>query len=93
MEDMFHAYIAGMDTLALGLIKAAEIIEDGRIDSFVTERYASWTKGIGEKIRKHEVTLEDCAAYAAEMKAPANPGSGRQEYLEAVVNNILFASK
>ena len=32
-EDMFHAFILGMDTFALGLIKAAEIIEDGRIDT------------------------------------------------------------
>lgn len=30
VEDMFYAYILGMDTFALGLIKAAEIIEDGR---------------------------------------------------------------
>ncbi|MBQ6321370.1 MAG: recombinase family protein [Lachnospiraceae bacterium] len=34
-EDMFHAYILGMDTFALGLIKAAAMIEDGRIDAFV----------------------------------------------------------
>ncbi|MBQ6257155.1 MAG: xylose isomerase, partial [Clostridia bacterium] len=64
-----------------------------RIDNFVTERYASWREGIGQKIRDHAVTLEDCAAYAAEMKKPENPGSGRQEYLEAIVNNILFGSK
>ena len=92
MEDMFYAYIAGMDSLALGLIKAAAIIEDGRIDQFLEERYASWNTGIGEKIRKHEVTLEDVAAYASEMKKPENPGSGRQEYLEGIVNNILFGS-
>ena len=89
-EDMFYAFIAGMDTFALGLIKAAEIIEDGRIDSFVRERYASYESGIGKKIREGSVTLEDCAAYAAEMKKPENPGSGRQEYLESIVNNILF---
>ena len=93
MEDMFYAYIAGMDTLALGLIKAAEIIEDGRIDRFVAERDASWNTCIGEKIRKHEVTLADCAEYAARMKKPADPGSGHQEYLEGIVNNVLFASK
>ena len=90
MEDMFYSYIAGMDSFALGLIKAAEIIEDGRIDSFVEERYASWNEGIGLKIRNHEVTLEDLAAHAAELKKPEAPGSGRQEYLESIVNNILF---
>ena len=29
-EDMFHAYILGI----LGLIKAAELIEDGELDAF-----------------------------------------------------------
>ncbi len=90
MEDMFYAYIVGMDSFALGLIKAAEIIEDGRIDSFVEERYASYNEGIGLKIREGTVTLEECAAHAAKLKKPADPGSGRQEYLEGIVNNILF---
>ena len=34
-EDMFYAFILAMDTFALGLIKAAKILEDGRIDDFV----------------------------------------------------------
>ena len=34
-EDMFIGFILGMDSFALGLIKAAEIIEDGRIDNFI----------------------------------------------------------
>ena len=90
MEDMFYAFIVVMDSFALGLIKAAEIIEDGRIDEFVKERYASYDSGIGKKIREGTVTLEECAAHAAELKKPADPGSGRQEYLEGIVNNILF---
>ena len=89
-EDMFHAYILGMDTFALGLIKAAEMIEDGRIDNFIKEKYSSYNDGIGKKIREGSVTLADCAAYASELKAPKLPGSGRQEYLESVMNNIMF---
>ena len=89
-EDMFHAFILGMDAFALGLIKAAQIIEDGRIDKFVEDRYASYKTGIGAKIRAGETTLEELAAYACEMGAPELPGSGRQEYLEAVVNNVMF---
>ena len=91
-EDMFEAFIVGMDTFALGLIKAAALIEDGRIDSFVRERYTSYETGIGKEIREGTATLESCAAHAAALKAPADPGSGRQEYLEGVVNNVLFAS-
>lgn len=89
-EDMFHAFILGMDTFALGLIKAAKIIEDGRIDSFIKERYSSYNEGIGKKIREGSTNLEELAKYACDLKTPALPGSGRQEYLEGIVNNILF---
>ena len=82
--------ILGMDAFALGLIKAAKLIEDGRIDAFIEERYASYKTGIGAKIRSGEAALEELAAYAAEMGAPANPGSGRQEYLESIVNQVIF---
>ncbi len=90
-EDMFHAFILGMDAFALGLIKAAAIIEDGTIDSFIKERYSSYETGIGKKIRNREVTLEELAAYAAELKKPELPGSGRLEYLRSVINRILFS--
>ena len=89
-EDMFHAFILGMDTFALGLLKAAKIIEDGRIDKFIADRYSSYNSGIGAKIRSGETSLEELAAYAENMGAPELPGSGIQEYLEGVVNNILF---
>lgn len=89
-EDMFHAYILGMDTFALGLIKAAAMIEDGRIDAFVEEKYASFKEGIGAKIVSGDTTLEELAAYAIDMGAPELPMSGRQEYLQGIVNQIMF---
>ena len=90
-EDMFHAFILGMDTFALGLLKAAAIIEDGRIENFIRERYASYREGIGKTIRDGSATLESLAAHAEAMGAPALPGSGRQEYLQSIVNQILFS--
>jgi len=89
-EDMFHAFILGMDTFALGLLKAAAIIEDGRLDAFIADRYASYNEGIGKTIRDGSATLESLAAYAEQMGAPALPGSGRQEYLQSILNQILF---
>ena len=90
-EDMFHAFILGMDTFALGLLKAAAIIEDGRLDAFIADRYASYNEGIGKTIRDGSATLESLAAYAEQMGAPALPGSGRQEYLQSILNQILFS--
>jgi len=89
-EDMFHAFILGMDTFALGLLKAVALIEDGRLDEFLKERYSSYETGIGARIRSKEATLEELANYAAKMQKPQMPGSGRQEYLESVMNSILF---
>ena len=79
---MFHGFILGMDTFALGLIKAAEIIEDGRINAFVEERYASYHEGIGKKIVEGNVKLEELVAYAEAMGAPKLPSSGSQEKLQ-----------
>ena len=89
-EDMFISYILGMDSFALGLIKAAELIEDGRIDSFIKEKYSSFDGELGKRIRSGGATLTELAERADALGAPKLPGSGRQEYLEAVVNQILF---
>jgi len=89
-EDIFHAFILGMDTYALGLIKAAELIEDGRLDAFIQKKYESFTSGIGQKIVQGETNLEELAAYAEKLGNTKEPQSGRQEYLNSVVNNVLF---
>ena len=89
-EDMIHAYILGMDTYALGLIKAAELIEDGRLDDFVKKKYESFGSDLGKRIRSGKTTLADLAAHAGELKTCPAPKSGRQEYLEGIVNSILF---
>ena len=91
-EDIFHSYIAGMDTFALGLRAAAKLIEDGRIDSFVSDRYSSWNTGIGADIISGKATMADLEKYALEKgDVLSSVSSGRQEMLEAVVNNILFS--
>ena len=78
-----------MDAFALGLRKALEIQADGRIDEFVRERYASYRAGIGEKIVSGKTSFEELSDYAEGLKE-IKVESGRQEYLETVVNNILF---
>lgn len=90
-EDMFAGYILGMDTFALGLMKAAALIEDGRLKKNIKDRYSSYYDSeIGRKIVSGSATFAGLAAYADSMGAPALPGSGRQEMLESIVNGILF---
>lgn len=89
-EDMFESYILGMDTFALGLLNAAKIIEDGRIDDFIKNRYISFSNGIGQKICDGKIDLEELAVYAENKGECEMPGSGKQENLEAIINQILF---
>ena len=44
-----------------------------------------------KKIVEGSVKLEDLAAYAEEMGAPKLPSSGSQEYLQSIVNTVLFS--
>ena len=89
-EDVAYAHIAGMDAFAFGLRMAFKIIEDGRIDSFVENRYASYNDGIGKRITDRSVTIEELEAHAIALGDVKNNMSGRQEYLENIMNSILF---
>lgn len=91
MDDLFYAYIAGMDTFARGLIIADRIISDGVLDNFIKERYASYESGIGEKIVKGEVGFEDLEVYAMTLTEIKNT-SGRQEMLEGLLNQYIYQS-
>ncbi|MSR44345.1 MAG: xylose isomerase [Phycisphaerales bacterium] len=88
--DLFHAHVAGMDAFAIGLKAAARIRADGRLREFVSARYASWEMTLGKEIRAGQRTLEQCAQEAQRIgETPI--ASGRQEMLEAIINDILFA--
>ena len=89
-EDMFHAYILGMDSFALGLIKAAKLIENGEIDAFVVKKYESFNGELGQRIRSGKATLVELAERAQKMGSCPTPDSGKQEYLESVVNRVMF---
>jgi len=89
-EDIFLAHIAGMDAFALGLRIADKMIRDGRIDKFVADRYASYESGIGKKIVDGNVTMAELEEYALAMGDVSTNTSGRQEYLENIMNAIMF---
>ena len=89
-EDILLAYITGMDTFALGLRIAAKIIEDGRIDEFKEDRYRSYKQGIGKKIVDNDITFEELDSYARGL-TNIEVESGRQEYLQEIINNIIFS--
>ncbi len=88
-EDLFIAYISGMDTFAKGLKVAAKLLEDKVLEDFKANRYSSYNSGIGEKIINNQVTLESLHDYALDNDNVVNQ-SGRQEMLEAILNQYIF---
>ena len=87
--DLFHAHIGGMDAFALGLKIAADIRKEGTLKDFVKQRYASWDAGIGAKIEAGQAKFEDLETYMLEKGDAAPNTSGRQEYLENLINRYL----
>lgn len=88
-EDIAYAHILGMDSFALGLRAAAAIIEDGRLDEFVTKRYSSYDSGVGADIVAGKYTLDQIADMAPACWNTVVP-SGREEYLQQIINQVLF---
>jgi xylose isomerase len=87
--DLFHAHIGGMDAYARGLKIAAAIRKDGRLAEFVQQRYASWDSGIGAKIEKGQATFADLEAYMLKKGEVTANTSGRQEFLENLINEFI----
>jgi xylose isomerase len=90
--DLFHAHIGGVDTLARSLLVAAAMVERGTLDRLREERYAEWSNELGRSIRSGDVPLEVLATGVFAGEIEPRPISGRQELLENVVNQEIWAA-
>lgn len=86
--DLVHAHIGGMDAFARGLKVAAAIRADGRLDTFVHERYASFDSELGAKVEAGKCSFAELEKYALANGEP-KLASGRQEMLENLMNEFL----
>jgi xylose isomerase len=88
-EDLLHGHIGGLDTLARGLKAGAALIEDGTYDAFLEARYAGWKEKGAQAMLNGQRTLEQIAAWVEAENINPEPRSGRQEYLENLVNRFV----
>ena len=88
-EDLFHAHVGGVDTLARGLLSAERLIADGGLERFVAERYAGWDDAFGRAILAGDLGLADLSDRILEGADDPRPRSGRQEMLENRVQRLL----
>ena len=85
-DDLLHAHIGGMDTVARSLLRAAALIERGDVARFVAERYAAWDGELGRAILTGQRSLSDLEHHVLAQRLEPVPRSGRQEMLENFVN-------
>lgn len=88
-EDLLIAHIGGMDTSARALKAAAAMIEDGTWPNFVDERYSGWNSDYWQGVLAGNVSLDDLAAKVEDEGIEPQPRSGKQEYLENVINRFV----
>ncbi|MFS0489055.1 xylose isomerase [Leadbetterella byssophila] len=88
-EDLFYAHIGGMDIFAKALLLADEILEKSEYSKLKANRYASFDSGLGKAFEEGKLSLEDLRNYAAENGEP-KVISGKQEYLENLINRYIF---
>jgi xylose isomerase len=89
LEDLFHAHIGGMDAYALAYKIALKIRADGKLENFVKDRYASYDADYGKAIEKGKIGFRDLEKLVLKKLGEPKPKSGKQEYLENLLNTYL----
>jgi xylose isomerase len=88
-DDLLIAHIGGMDCCARGLKAAAAMLEDGVISGFVDDRYAGWNGAEAKKMLDGGFSLSEIEEWVRKADVNPQPKSGRQEYLENIVNRYV----
>ena len=87
--DLLIGHIGGMDCCARGLKAAARMVEDKALSQPLADRYAKWDSADAQKLLRGELKLDEIAAMVERDNINPEPKSGRQEYLENVVNRYV----
>ena len=88
-DDLITAHAGAMDLCARALLIAERIIDDGALSDHVDARYAGWDGKEGKAILKGKRSLADLAMRVEQGGVEPQPVSGRQEYLENLINSYL----
>ena len=88
-QDMFYGHIGGMDVTARALLIAEKMILDGRVEKAIADRYAGWASPEAQGILAGNVTLDGLAAQVLAGGVDPRPVSGRQEYMENLLNAFV----
>ncbi len=88
LVDLFYAHIGGMDAFARSLIAAEAILNESEYPKMLEDRYASYDSGTGADYEAGKLSFEGLREYAVKNGEPKQI-SGRQEYLENLINRYI----
>ena len=88
-DDLFYAHAAGMDAFARGLVVADALIRVGFFEDILENRYASFKSGIGREITEGRADFKSLEANILDKRDIPNE-SGRQEYIETILNEYIL---
>jgi xylose isomerase len=91
-DDLFHAHIGGIDTLARALLAADALLDAGDLERNRAERYAGWDDGIGAEMLGGGLSLPEIEGRVVDGGIEPAPVSGGQERLENLVNQRIWAA-
>lgn len=86
--DLFHAHIGGADTFARALLAAENILQQSDYKKIRQERYQSFDQESGKAFEEGTLSLSDLRDLAIDLGEPKTI-SGRQEYLENLINRYI----
>jgi xylose isomerase len=88
-DDLIHAHVGSMDACARALLAAADMLDAEALTTPIAGRYAGWADAEGRAILAGQRSLADLADRALAPGFDPQPRSGRQEYLESLVNRYV----
>jgi xylose isomerase len=88
-RDLLIGHIGAMDCCARGLKAAAKMIEDKALSGPLEERYSGWRTAEGRAMLSGKRSLDEIAERVIKKKIEPEPKSGRQEFLENIVNRYV----
>jgi xylose isomerase len=90
---MVHAHVGGADLCARAFLTAAKLIEDGKYDALLTDRYAGWQKPEAQAMLSGKMTLDEITAKAEKDAINPQPRSGKQEQIENLLMRSIYTDK
>ncbi|MBR1128503.1 xylose isomerase [Bradyrhizobium iriomotense] len=88
-DDLIHAHVGSMDACARAFLAAADMLDAGALTAPLDKRYEGWAGPEGRAILGGQRSLADLADRAMSPGFDPQPRSGRQEYLESLVNRYV----